>query len=418
MRDLLEEIWATVRRNKLRTTLTGFAVSWGIFMLIVLLGAGNGVIHGLEQNSGDYLDRSMTVSASSTGKPYGGFQEGRVVSLRDHDIQATKDHFSNHVDEVSSELMRGPVNIAYGGNTTTSYLNGVYSIEQSISNVKVLYGRFINDLDNQQRRRVTVIIEDRLKDLDAQPEHMVGQTIKVDGLAYKVVGVMKSNQTGFQSDVYVPYRTLQSVYNTGDKTDNIVFTFHGLETEADNEAFEKQYKTMLNRNHYAAPDDDKAFWIWNRFIDAMNVDQGMGLLRKSLWIVGLLTLLSGVVGISNIMLISVKERTREFGIRKAIGAKPWSLLKLIITESVIITTFFGYIGMVLGIIANNYMDATLGHNQVDMGVAKFSVFVNPTVDFSICVQATLVMVLAGTLAGFIPARKAARIRPIEALRAE
>ena len=221
------------------------------------------------------------------------------------------------------------------------------------------------------------------------------------------------------TDTYTAFNTLRTMYGRGDKTDNIVFSFHGLETEKDNEAFEKQYKSYINSNHRAAPDDDEAVWIWNRFTQAMQMAQGMSIIRTALWIVGIFTLLSGIVGVSNIMLISVKERTREFGIRKAIGAKPWSILRLVIIESVIITTFFGYIGMLLGIAANQYMDATLGHQTVDVGVGRaITTFLDPTVGLDVCVEATVLMIIAGTLAGFVPARRAANVQPIEALRAE
>ena len=219
-------------------------------------------------------------------------------------------------------------------------------------------------------------------------------------------------------DFYSPFTTVRTIYGRGDKADNIIFSFKGLKTEQDNEAFEKRYRARINANHSAAPDDENAIWIWNRFTQAMQMNTGLGIIRTALWIIGIFTLLSGIVGVSNIMLITVKERTREFGIRKAIGAKPRSILRLIIIESIIITTFFGYIGMVLGVAVNQYMDVTSGNMQVDTGPCKAAMFVNPTVGLNVCIEATVVMVLAGTIAGFIPARKAARIRPIEALRAE
>ena len=168
--------------------------------------------------------------------------------------------------------------------------------------------------------------------------------------------------------------------------------------------------------HQAHPEDEDAVWLWNRFTQNLQMEQGIGIIRTALWIVGLFTLLSGIVGVSNIMLITVRERTHEFGIRKAIGAKPIHILRLIIVESVIITTIFGYIGMVLGIAANEYMDATLGHNKVDAGLFKATMFVDPTVGLDVCMEATMVMIIAGTIAGLIPSLKAARIRPIEALR--
>lgn len=220
------------------------------------------------------------------------------------------------------------------------------------------------------------------------------------------------------NEFYTAFTTLRTMYNRGDDVGNIEFTFHGLQTEQNNENFEKQYKARLNKNHRAAPDDEEAVWVWNRFTQNMQMEQGMSILRTALWVIGLFTLLSGIVGVSNIMLITVKERTREFGIRKAIGAKPASILRLIIIESVIITTLFGYIGMLLGVAANQYMDATIGHEQVNTGLFTATMFVNPTVGIGVCLEATLVMILAGTLAGLVPARKAARIRPIEALRSE
>jgi putative ABC transport system permease protein len=418
MIDLIEEIWSTVSRNKLRTALTGFAVSWGIFMLIVLLGAGNGVIHGMEQNSGRFLDHSMTVWPGSTSKPYNGYLKDRPINLRQQDLQISDKQFTDNIDEVTATLNEGPVDVVYKGNNISVQLNGVFPAKERIANIKMRCGRFINETDSRQKRKVIVLLDDKLKELNVQPENILGQTLDAGGVAYKVVGVMKSEQTGWQQDAYIPFTTLQTIYGKGDQLQNIEYTFHGLETEADNKAFERRYKSTINRSHYAAPDDDNTIFIFNRLTQTMQMNKGINILRTALWIVGLLTLLSGVVGVSNIMLISVKERTREFGIRKAIGATPGSLLRLVITESVIITTFFGYIGMVLGIMANNYMDATLGHDKIDIGVAQFSVFVNPTVDFSICVQATLVMILAGTLAGLIPARKASKVLPIEALRAE
>ena len=206
------------------------------------------------------------------------------------------------------------------------------------------------------------------------------------------------------------------MYNYGHRVDRIEFSVTGIATEEESEAFVKKYRECINPNHEAAPDDDGALWIWNRLSQSMQMNSGMSILRTSLWIVGLLTLLSGVVGVSNIMLITVKERTHEFGIRKALGAKPMSILWLIIAESITITTFFGYIGMVAGIAVTEYMNAVSGAQVMDIGVASATVFENPTVDLHIAIQATLTLIIAGTLAGFFPARKAVMIRPIEALR--
>lgn len=416
MIDLLEEIWATVRRNKLRTALTGFAVAWGIFMLIFLLGAGNGLINATENNSGRFLDNSMSVGGGTTSKEYKGLKEGREIQLQDKDITSTQQKFSANVDSVEAQIRHAGATITYGENYLSTEIDGVSPLHARINKIEMLHGRFINDVDNSQQRKVIVLNEDQAKELNERdPAALVGQYVKMDSLAFRVVGITQSNQNGMNTSAYLPFSTLRIIYQMGDKVDNINFSFHGLQTQADNEAFEKRYKATLNANHDAAPDDEDAVWIWNRFTQAMQMNMGMGIIRKALWVIGLFTLMSGIVGVSNIMLITVKERTREFGIRKAIGATPASILRLIITESVIITTFFGYIGMLCGIAANEYMDATIGHEQVDAGLFKATMFLNPTVGFDVCIEALVVMVIAGTLAGLIPARKAARIRPIEAL---
>ena len=420
MRDVLEEIWATARRNKLRTALTGFAVAWGIFMLIFLLGAGNGLINATQQNSDRFMANSMQVSGGVTSKAYQGLMEGRDITLNDADMQTTLRRHEQVVDTIGATIAQGSVQVSAADNYVNSTLRGVYPNLQQINKIVMLHGRFVNDIDNAQQRKTLVISETQARELvgNGSLASLVGRYVKAGQSAFRVVGIYQSDQSGMNTDAYCAFTTLRALYNSGDKGDRIVFTFHGLESQEANEAFEKQYKAELNTNHRAAPDDDNAVWIWNRFTQNLQMEMGMGIIRTALWIIGIFTLLSGVVGVSNIMLITVKERTREFGVRKAIGATPWSILRLIIIESVIITTFFGYIGMMLGVAVNQYMDATVGHMQVDSGLFKATMFVNPTVGFDVCIEATVVMILAGTMAGIIPARRAARIRPIEALRAE
>ena len=419
MRDIITEIWSTTKRNKLRTALTGFAVAWGIFMLIFLLGAGNGLINAVEQNSGRFLDNSMMIGGGQTSKAYQGLKEGRPIDLNDKDLHTTDSRFSENIIEMGAEISQGNVTVSNGENYVSSTLNGVYPNEAEINKMEMLYGRFINSFDNEKSRKVLVISDDHAKEL--QPRNiasLIGKHVKLGDLSFQIIGIYKNDQSGMNMDFYSPFTTVRTIYGRGDKADNIIFSFKGLKTEQDNEAFEKRYRTRIIVNHSAAPDDENAIWIWNRFTQAMQMNTGLGIIRTALWIIGIFTLLSGIVGVSNIMLITVKERTREFGIRKAIGAKPRSILRLIIIESIIITTFFGYIGMVLGVAVNQYMDVTSGNMQVDVGPFKAAMFVNPTVGLDVCIEATVVMVLAGTIAGFIPARKAAHIRPIEALRAE
>lgn len=420
MRDILTEIWATARRNKLRTTLTGFAVAWGIFMLIFLLGAGNGLINAAQQNSNRYLNTSMVIFGGQTSKAHKGLKEGRKIELNDRDMEITQERFSDNVEEVGAELDHGNTTMSHGKEYTAANISGVYPNDYIINKRDMIYGRFINKIDIRDRRKSIVISDDMAKELSptGNVEDMLGQIVRMEDLAFHIVGIYQVDKSMMGTDAFIPFTTYRTIYNVGDKTGNIVFSFKGLETEQQNEAFEQRYRANLNGNHGAAPDDEEAVWIWNRFTQAMQMSTGMGMLRTALWIVGIFTLLSGIVGVSNIMLITVKERTHEFGIRKAIGATPWSILRLIIIESIIITTFFGYIGMVLGIAANEYMNATIGNMKVDSGMFTTTMFVNPTVGLDVCINATLLMVVAGTIAGLIPARKAAHVRPIEALRAE
>lgn len=419
MRDIITEIWSTAKRNKLRTTLTGFAVAWGIFMLIFLLGAGNGLINAMQQNSTRYLSNSMVVSGGKTSKPYKGLKEGRTIELNDRDKQLTEQAFGDNVEEVGAELDHPGTTISIGENYTSANVSGVYPNDCVINKRDMLYGRFINDMDIRDRRKSLVVSEDMAKELTNRPlSELVGQTVKVGDLAFNIVGIYQTDKSMMGFDAFISFTTFRTIYNSGDKTGNLVFSFHGLKSEEENETFEKQYRAALNGSHQAARDDEEAVWIWNRFTQNLQMDKGMGIMHTALWVIGLFTLLSGIVGVSNIMLITVKERTREFGIRKAIGAKPWSILRLIIVESMIITSIFGYIGMLLGIGANAYMDATVGQMKMDAGAFETTMFVNPTVGLEVCVEAMMVIVLAGTAAGLLPALKAARIRPIEALRAE
>ena len=417
MRDIITEIWSTARRNKLRTALTGFAVAWGIFMLIVLLGAGNGLINASMNNNSRFIANSMAIFGGTTSKPYKGLKEGRYVPLKDKDIATTETQFMENIDEVGARVSQPATTISLGENYVSTTLDGVYPNHEQTDKMEMRYGRFINHIDMKEKRKVLVLGDKQAEELTHNVESLVGKYLKVGAFAFRVVGIYKEKQNS-SANAYTAYTTLQTVYGKSNQPERIVFTFHGLNTEKANEDFEKEYRAKLNTAHQADPEDESALWIWNRYTQNLQMETGMGIIRTALWIVGLFTLLSGIVGVSNIMLITVKERTREFGIRKAIGAKPWSILKLIIVESVIITTFFGYIGMVLGVAANEYMDATLGHDVIDTGLFKTTMFVNPTVGLDVCIEATMVMVIAGTLAGLVPALKASRIRPIEALRAE
>lgn len=419
MRELIKEIWSTSKRNKLRTSLTGFAVAWGIFMLIFLLGAGNGLINAQLQQSTRFLANSMRVFPGETSKAYKGLKEGRSITLNDKDILISNKTYGQYVDDVGGRLEQYNVNINYGDNYVASQsLVGVAPTHPKIDKTELIAGRFINEIDMKDQRKNVVLSRSQAKELSKDYRSLVGKNVKISNLNFQVVGIYKDDESRNNTEAFIAYSTIKTIYAKGDDAGSLEFTIKNLKTKEDNEQFEKNYRASINNNHQAAPDDERTIWLWNRYMDNIQMNQGIAIMQTTLWIVGLFTLLSGIVGVSNIMLITVKERTREFGVRKAIGAKPWSILKLIITESIIITSFFGYIGMVCGVAANEIMDATIGHTTVDTGLFKAAMFVNPTVGIGTCIGATITIVIAGTIAGLIPAIKAARIRPIEALRAE
>lgn len=416
MSDLLQEILGTVMRNKLRTVLTGLSVAWGIFILIVLLGAGNGLIHAFELNSGNVVMNSVKVYPGTTTKPWQGMQEGRNVELEQEDCRLTAVRFPDNIMEVGATVSQNAVDITYGKDHVSITLEGVMPSLVQIEGIKLVEGRFINQLDMQGNRKVMVLHKKTVEMLFPR-ESALGKMIKVNGLAFKVVGIY-DDQNFFSPSVYVPYNTLSLLYAKGNLVDNLMFTTRGLTDEKTNDRFEDDSRTMLAHRHQFDASDNGAVWIWNRFTQYLQQQQATSILHIAIWVIGIFTLISGIVGVSNIMLITVRERTHEFGIRKALGASPFSILRLIIAESVLITTFFGYVGMVAGILATEYMDRLFGQQTVDVGVFSATVFHNPTVDISVAIQATLTLIIAGTLAGFFPARKAVMIRPIEALRAD
>ena len=387
-------------------------------MIIVLLGAGNGLINATMKMASDFLTNSMEAYGGQTSKAYQGLSEGRYIQLNKQDLEASESEFKNNIDEVGACYYYNSI-VTLGEQYMSMQIVGVYPVHTKIVKQMLICGRFVNDIDLREKRKVLVLNDKQAKELEPRDfKTLLGKYVKVGDFSFKVVGIYKNPGDG-EGNAYSAYSTIKGIYGANSPSiGNIEFTFHGLTTEEANEAFEKDYRRRLNANHQAHPEDERAIWIWNSYTQSLQMENGMAIIHTFLWVIGLFTLLSGIVGVSNIMLITVKERTHEFGIRKAIGAKPWSILKLIITESVIITTFFGYVGMLLGIFANEYMDATLGHEVTDLGVEKLTLFVNPTVGLDVCFEATMVMIIAGTIAGLIPAYKASKIRPIEALRAD
>ena len=420
MRELFHEIASTLRTNKLRTALTGFAVSWGIFLLIALLGAGNGLMNSFLGNVADFITQQVTVEGWYTSEAYAGYQRGRKIDLDEKDVAYTGGpEWAGVIDDVSRSTSGRSDTLRLGSLTVNGYLLGVTPDFQDRNKIKMAAGRFVNAADENERGKVIVISLAQAKELmPKDPTGLVGRWINAGNIAYRVVGVYHTDEREFRRTVYVPFSTFKGVYGDDNKVASISFQLPNLKTKAEHEAFNKTYGAALRRRHDISPTDRRGIWIDNGYLDNMEMNQAQNILNIALWILGLLTLVSGIVGVSNIMLITVKERTREFGIRKAIGASPAEILKLIIAESVTITAIFGYVGMFLGMIACEVMDRTVGQDAVDIGFEKIRMLVNPTVGLDVALEATLLLIVAGTIAGAIPAWKAARVKPIEALRAE
>ena len=263
---LWTEILATVRRNKLRTALTGFAVAWGIFMIIFLLGAGNGLIHAMETNSDRYLSNSMVVYGGQTSKAHAGMKEGRQIQLDDRDRELTADLYGDYIDNVGAELDHGNTTVCFGENYTSASIKGVFPNDRDINKREMACGRFVNDVDLRDRRKVLVMGSEMAKELCPQhPEKLVGEYVKVGELAFMVVGIYQTDRSMMGTSAFIPFTTFRTIYNSGDKTGNIVFSFHGLQSIQDNELFEQQYRATLNAHHGAARDDEGSVWIWNRF---------------------------------------------------------------------------------------------------------------------------------------------------------
>lgn len=418
MKDLLVEIWESVRRNKLRTILTGASVSWGIFMLIVLLGAGNGLVNAFQAGSESYATNTMEIGGSRTTKPYAGYKSGRWISTEYSDIDLVKSgRFADIVDEVSGTLYVSDT-VAYGKQSLRGTVTGCMPSIARMEKFDILDGRFINDNDFNGERKVVVLTEKEAGILFGTSEGVVGRYVRIGHSAFKVIGIQKADESMYGYDFYIPISTLRKIYNRGNRISYLTLSFHGLETEDANEEFETSLKRALNIRHDVAPDDDGAFWTWNRFVQNLQMQTAGNIINTALWIIGILTLLGGIVGVSNIMLITVRERTHEFGIRKALGATPWKIDKLIIGESIAITAIFGYIGMILGLVACDVLDKTVAQSSMDVMGEKIRTLVDPGIDVGTAVAATIVIIIAGTIAGLIPAVKAGKVKPIEALRAE
>ncbi len=413
--DSLREIGATINKNKLRTFLTGFSIAWGIFMLIVLLGAGNGLKNGITSNFSRRAKNAVSVGGGFVSMPYKGLPVDREIKFDNKDYDLLRNKIPE-VDYVSAQIERRAT-ISFNKEYGSWGMFGVYPDAAYISNIDMSTGkgRFLNRIDMDQRRKV-IVINTEMEQVLFKGEESLGKYVTSDGIAYQVIGVYKDETGRTNVPSYIPFSTAQSLYGQGYKVDRLDFTVKGLTTMPQNEAFVKRLREKLGALHNFDPEDKSAIWVWNTAEDAVQTESIFGAITMFIWVVGIASLIAGIVGVGNIMLITVKERTREFGIRKAIGANPYSILKLVLLESIIITTTFGYIGMVVGVGLTELISE--GMKMAPSGDGGPSVFKDPTVDLGIVLAATLVLIVSGVFAGYIPAKRAVSISPIEAMRAE
>lgn len=411
MFEIWQEIFSTIKKNKMRSFLTGFAVAWGIFMLMVLLGAGNGLSNGVASNFNGDAKNMMWVWSRKTSMPYGGLKAGRYFNYKMEDYYALKS--LKGVDLISGRYSIGTRTYAYGKEYADYSIRGCHPDYKMIEGYILTKGRFINNIDINQRRKSIVIGRDMEKALFAH-ENPIGKTVKVGGLPFKVVGVydVKKQRNGTREGL-VPITTGQALFNAGDRIHSFALSAKEM-SKFENLALEQQIRRILASNHRVHPDDQGAIGIYNTLKDYTQTMAIFKAINIFIWLIGIGTLIAGVVGVSNIMLISVKERTREFGIRKAIGASPSSVVRLVLLEAVLITSIAGYLGMVFGIglmeLVNMMMEKSMSSDGANM-----TLFLNPTVDLRVAISAMLLLVGAGSFAGYIPAKQASRVKPIEAL---
>lgn len=415
-RDTWQEIFGSIQKNKVRTIITVIGVLWGIFIYIALSGSANGLDNGFEREFENIAMNSMFVWAQSTSMPYDGFKTGRNPQLKLQDVQILKNNVPE-IQFIAPRNTRGAfggtgAQIVRGSKSATYNIYGDFPEYTKIATKKIYNpGRFINQSDIDQSRKVCVIGERTQKELFEEEEEPVGKFIRIDDIYFQVIGVHKFVPGGgFESDgdIFIPFATFRKLYNTGDDVD--WFTIAAYDN-ADVVQVEKDVKQTLKRIHRVAPKDERAFGSFNLgevFNRIMGFARGMTFLSL---IVGIATIIAGVIGIGNILLISVKERTKELGVRRALGATPAEVRMQIILESVFLTIVAGIFGIVLGAFV------LAGINAGTANLEDFP-YTNPTVPISFVLGALLIMVTLGTLIGLIPAQRAVSIKPIDALREE
>jgi len=405
--DKWNEIYYSLKNNKLRAFLTGFSVGWGIFMLIILLGVGQGLQNGVEGQFSSDAVNSVWIGGGTTSMPYKGLKEGRDVQFKNQDYELINRDFPQ-VENVSARLnVWGGSSIIYKGEYATFDLKAVHPKHQFVENIEVIEGRFINEKDITDYRKSAVI--GRLaRDILFKDKNPIGEVVEINGINFQIVGVFKDARDQEMKRLYLPISVFQKLFSGNEDIGQISMTAP-LQTQAQMDSLEQDLRRKVAQIHQFNPNDQRAVWVWGNFEEYLQFMQLFGGIKAFIWIVGLLTIVAGIVGVSNIMLVVVKERTKEIGIRKAIGAPPSSIISLIVFESVVVTSIAGYLGMLPGVFLLEL---------ISKYVPAGDFFANPSVDFSVIMTAIIVLILAGVIASYLPARKAATIKPIEALNDE
>jgi putative ABC transport system permease protein len=407
-RDTWQELYDSISKNKLRSTLTMVGVWWGILLLIGLLGSAKGIENSFNRLFGDFATNSVFVWTQSTSMPFKGFQEGRRVRLTLSDVRKIKENVegiefivprNQNRSLVVRNLLTGTFNIA-----------GDYPLLDKVQKKKLVKGRFINQNDIDENKKTVVISEDIYKQLFERDEEPIGEYIRINNINFQVIGMFESSNVnmGPSSDIHIPFTTFQQIYNEGEKIGWMVITG---KPESDIKQIELDSKLLLKNIHKIHPEDKRAFGSFNLGKEFAKISGFLIGMQFLTWFVGIATLIAGVFAIGNILLITVKERTKEIGVRRALGATPFEIKRQIVVEAVFLTLVAGFFGIISGGWILILMDKTLGQGDD-------AVFVNASVTISVVLLALVILVILGTLIGLIPAFKATSIKPIEALREE
>ncbi|MCZ4694482.1 ABC transporter permease [Ancylomarina euxinus] len=416
-KDRWTEVYMALKSNKLRTFLTAFGVFWGIFMLIIMLGSGKGLENGVYYGMGDFATNSVFIWAQPTSKAYKGFKQGRSYHFNNEDTKAI-------LDNIPEIKLLAPRIEARGGNANNNVVRGLktgaFSIlgdvpdVDKIDPVNMYDGRFLNDIDLLKNRKVAVIGK-RVNEVLFEDDDAVGQYIKINGIFFQVIGVfhsMHSQGWGEWQDqcVFIPFTTLQKTYNYGTRVGHYSITSKDNYTAS---YVEDKVKALLKRRHKIHPDDERAIGSHNVEKEFVKINQLFMGISGLIWIVGIGTLMAGIIGVSNIMLFIVKKRTKEIGIQRAIGASPSMIISSVITESVVLTGLAGWVGLVIGVALLEMLSLAIEKSGGDQPM-----FTHPEVDFKLAIMALGILILSGILAGIIPAKRAVSIKPIDAIRDE